>query len=191
MSTKTEYLGSRGEYFHLYNRGVNHGKIFHCKDNYAFFLGRMEKFRGPGLHIVAYCLMPTHFHFLVRQDEPGAISDFIALISKSYALALNKYLNRTGHLFGGKYKLKHVDDEDYLQHVSRYIHLNPVRAHLVRRPEDWPYSSCREYYGLRESRLVFMDPILAEFRDAQTYRKFIQAYVPEDKERISEYLVEE
>jgi|WetSurMetagenome_2_1015567.scaffolds.fasta_scaffold597378_1 putative transposase len=189
MSAKTDFLESTGLYFHIYNRGVGKSRIFKDDRNYEFFLGRMSKYLDPSLPIIAYCLMPNHFHFLLRQDAPRRLSNYMGLVCKSYVLAFNKCFERSGHLFEGKYKLRHVDEEGYLLHLSRYIHLNPVRARLAKHAEDWPYSSCREYYGLRENRIVCCGPILQEFGDSEGYKKFIEAYVSEDKNRIAKYLL--
>ncbi len=93
--------------------------------------------------------------------------------------------SRTGHLFEGKYKLKHVGEEQYLIHLSRYIHLNPVRARLVKHAEDWIYSSCQEYYGLRTGELVHCESLLSELGDAATYRRFVEGYIPEDRNKLT------
>jgi len=189
MSIKTPYLESKGEYFHIYNRGVNRSRIFVDNRNYEFFLERMEKYLDPELPIIAYCLMPNHFHILLRQDAPRAMSNYLGLVCKSYVKAFNNCFGRTGHLFEGKYKFRHVDEEGYLFHLSRYIHLNPVRAQLVKHAEDWPHSSCRAYYGLNENRVLCCGLILSEFGNSEGYKEFVEAYVPEEKKRIAKYLV--
>jgi REP element-mobilizing transposase RayT len=72
--------------------------------------------------------MPNHFHFVLRQDRPKDLSEFMGNLCKSYAKAINNRLDRSGHLSESKYKLKHVDEEMHLLHLSRYMHLNPVAA---------------------------------------------------------------
>jgi len=158
--------------------------------NYQFFLQRMNKFSDVGLRIVAYCLMPNHFHFLVRQDEPRTLSSFLGLLCKSYVMAFNKCFGRSGHLFEGKYKLKHVDHEEYLQYLSRYIHLNPVRAHLVKKAEDWLYSSCREYYGLRKKGIVCTELVLSDFGSIEEYKKFMETNDLKEDDTFSRYLIQ-
>ena len=133
MSIKTQYLQSVGEYFHVYNRGVNRERIFFEERNYTYFLRRMrESVESSAVTVIAYCLMPNHFHLLLRQEEQYALSDFMKGVCDGYAKAINNARKRSGHLFEGKYKLKHVTDEKYLIHITRYIHMNPVRAQLVR-----------------------------------------------------------
>jgi REP element-mobilizing transposase RayT len=96
VSTKTQFLETTGEYFHVYNRGVSRTRIFLDNRNYEYFLERMEKYLDPAVPIVAYCLMPNHFHFLLRQDNQRALSNYLGLVCKSYVKALNKSLGRSG-----------------------------------------------------------------------------------------------
>jgi putative transposase len=191
MSSKSKYLQSVGEYFHIYNRGVNRGAIFFEKRNYDFFVKRMtEFFPASGISFVAYCLMPNHYHFLLRQDEPNLISEYIGSVCKSYVQAINVEKKRSGHLFEGKYKIKHVNKFSYLLHLSRYIHLNPVTAGLVQRLEKWEYSSFLNYCGLRENGIVDTGIILQEFKKRENYIKFIQDYNPPPKD-LFQYLFDE
>lgn len=190
MPTKTDLLPSVGKYFHLYNRGVNREHIFFQDRNYDYFVGRMAKyFPGSGVTMLAYCLMPNHFHLLVRQDEPYSISSLMKGICDGYAKAINRQLKRSGHLFEGKYRIKHIDDDSYLLHLSRYIHLNPVAARLVRSATEWIHSSCREYCGLRENQLVATDVILSQFGSHGKYLKFLEEFTLRDKEKAQRYLL--
>ena len=115
------------EYYHLYNRGHNRERIFFERENYIFFLHRLRKYLVPILDVVAYCLMPTHYHLLVHAgvDDLSSIMQPFAL---SYTKAINKRLGRVGALFQGRFKAVRVDREAYVVHLSRYIHLNPVTA---------------------------------------------------------------
>ena len=88
--------------------------------------------------------MPNHYHLTVIPLNDGEIEKAMQKISTGYTRAINKSLNRTGHLFSGRYKSKLIPDDNYLIHLVRYIHLNPVRAGLVDRLEDWEFSSYRE-----------------------------------------------
>jgi len=96
----------------------------------------MRKYLVPILDVVAYCLMPTHYHLLVLLKE-AELSHRMQLFSISYTKAMNARYDRVGALFQGAFQAKHVNRNDYLVHLSRYIHLNPVLAGLVERPEDW------------------------------------------------------
>jgi len=149
-----------GEYYHLYNRGNNRECIFYERENYGFFLRRLRKYLVPILDVVAYCLMPTHYHLLILLEEVD-LSHRMQLFSISYTKAMNKRYDRVGSLFQGAFQAKHVDGNDYLVHLSRYIHLNPVMAGLVKRPEDWEFSSYREYIDLRNGTLPQPEIVLS------------------------------
>ena len=102
-------------------------------------------------------------------------------LSVSYTKAINKRYDRVGSLF----QAKHVTEDAYLVHLSRYVHLNPVLADLSSRPEEWEYSSYREYIGLRGGTLPEPGIVLAYFGSPAAYRTFVQAYVPKDRQRIA------
>ena len=190
MSNKTSFIQSSGTYLHVYNRGVNREPLFFDSDNYYFFLQRLNDYLpDSGISIIAYCLMPNHFHLLVHQHRSEAISRYVGRVCKSYVQAINKRKNRTGHLFENKYKAKLIDDVAYLLHLSRYIHLNPVRAGLVEKVGDWPYSSYESFIDRNDSS-VCVEPqvILQEFKEPSEYRDFIESYRQGDKEKILKYL---
>ena len=192
MSTKTKNLQSRDEFFHIYNRGVDKNDIFFCERNFLYFRQRMLKANEPSLlEIVAYCLMPNHFHFIIRQLEPFGISGFMRNVCDGYTKAINKERSRSGHLFESKYKMKHIDNDLYLFHLSRYIHLNPVRACLVDLPEEWPHSSCRTYYGLQRDPVITMQLVLQQCRGLTNYKNFVKGYLPQDREKIKTVLFNE
>ncbi len=106
----------------------------------------------------------------------------------SYTKAMNKRYDRVGALFQGAYRHKHVSENDYLVHLSRYIHLNPVIEGLVERPEDWEFSSYREYVGLRDATLPRPRIVLTQFTSANAYGEFVDSYMPKDRATISDLL---
>lgn len=190
MSIKTKYILSSGEYFHVYNRGVAKGKIFFSDRNYRYFIRRInEAFEEDYLEIIAYCLMPNHFHFIFFQKRPLGISDFIKAVCNGYVKAINKERQRSGHLFEGKYKIKKIDSNEYILHLSRYIHLNPVRAKLVSKPDEWLFSSYKEYIGSMKSGNISPDIILKQFRNTSQYQQFVEDYVLEDRKKITPLLL--
>ena len=132
------------QFYHIYNRGNNHENIFFESRNYLYFLQRLLEIFNNKIDLIAYCLMPNHYHLTVIPLNDGEIEKAMQKISTGYTRAINKSLNRTGHLFSGRYKSKLIPDDNYLIHLVRYIHLNPVRAGLVDRLEDWEFSSYRE-----------------------------------------------
>lgn len=179
-----------GEYYHLYNRGNNFQPIFFERENYLYFLRQLRKYLlAETLEIVAYCLMPNHYHLLVHlktDDLSGQMQRF----ALSYTKAINKRYSRVGSLFQGRFKAVHVDRNEYLLHLSRYIHLNPVAARLVQRPDDWEFSSYREFIGLRDGTLPQPDVVLSQFRSPDDYRLFVESYVESDKEIIEHLMLD-
>ena len=162
-------------YYHIYNRGVNRQPIFLAKHNWGFFIQRLrEYFTDEKVAIIAYCLMPNHFHLLVRVLCDNFGLDVMQPFSTSYTKAINKEQGRVGSLFQGRYKGKYVDKEGYLIHLSRYIHLNPVTAGLVTHPADWPFSSYQDYVGLRQGTLPKPEIVLSQFASVADYAAYVE-----------------
>jgi putative transposase len=177
-----------GQYYHLYGRGNSHQHIFLERESYLYFLRQLRKYLVPEVfHVVAYCLMPNHYHLLVylRSDELSAQMKWFLL---SYATAINKRYSRSGALFEGRFRSALVENDSYLLHLSRYIHLNPVLADLVLHPEDWEFSSYQEYVGLRDGTLPVPDIVLSQFPSQAAYREFVASYVESDH-RVIDHLV--
>jgi REP-associated tyrosine transposase len=173
-----------GQYYHIYNRGVEKRAIFACEENYRFLLRRIKEFLPDySVTIIAYCLMPNHYHFLVRADEDGGISPFLQRLFNSYTQAFNQQEKRSGALFEGRAKSVLIDKNSYLFHIARYIHLNPVRAGLTKRPEDWVYSNYLEFIGLRKDPLYDDSFVYEQFGTPPEYRKFVEDAIPDEIER--------
>ncbi len=124
--------------------------------------------------VLAYCLMPNHYHMLItlRTDD---FAERMQRFGTSFTKAVNSRFRRTGVLFEGRFKAIHVDDDSYLLHLTRYLHLNPVVANLVGTAEDWEFSSYCEYIGRRSGTLPQPEKILAVFGDSQRYRHFVES----------------
>lgn len=179
-----------GQYYHVYNRGVNHHPIFVTNENYRFLLRRMRVFLPLyPIQIVAYCLMPNHYHFLVSVLQDGALSSFFQRLFNSYSQALNHQLQRTGTLFEGRMKSKHVVDDAYVYALVRYIHLNPVLAGLVDKPGEWPYSDYQAWAGAGSVENFDAEFRAMFFSSPEEYRQFAMADIPDAIERkLAKYL---
>ena len=181
-----------GHYYHIYNRGANRENIFFRQDNYTYFLRLVKKYSLKyQIAIIAYCLMPNHYHFLLRQDGEAQISQFIGVLFNAYAQALNRQNGRSGALFEGRFKDVHVDDDAYLLHLCRYIHGNPVKAGLVMLPEHWAFSNYMEWIGERPGKLVDAAFVDAFFPRRVDYQEFVLDYlrgIDELPEDIKQYL---
>ena len=163
----------KDNFYHLYNRGNNYENIFFEEKNYFFFINRITKYFEDNIEIIAYALMPNHYHFIIKSNLDDYLEIAMQKFSTSYTKAINKSLGRVGHLFQGRYKTKLVPENNYLLHLSRYIHLNPVRANFVRKPEEWKFSSYQDYVGLRNSTFLHKSIITDQIED---YRDFVNTF---------------
>ncbi len=176
-----------GQFYHFYNRGAHRRSIFCEEDNYIFVLRKMKHYcRKLALTLIAYCLMPNHYHWLIRQDGEHRAGLLPQRVFNSYTKAYNKRYDHSGTLFEGNYKVIHVQEEAHLLHLCRYIHANPVKDGLVARLTDWPYSNYPEWIGIREGTLVNRAFIRAYFETPDAYRRFVRDYL--EMRRESEYL---
>ena len=185
---KTIY--TTGEIYHIYNRGVNRQEIFFEERHWEFFLKRLRVYFTPDrAEILAYCLMPNHYHLLVYMMTDEFSKQVMQPFGTSYTKAINKDQKRVGPLFQGSFKGIHVESGSYLLHLSRYIHRNPVDVGLATHPEDWVYSSYRDYIGLRLGTLPKMDLILDAFQSASDYAAFVNDVNVKD-DSIKELMLE-
>ncbi|OGD63674.1 hypothetical protein A2215_02055 [Candidatus Berkelbacteria bacterium RIFOXYA2_FULL_43_10] len=125
------------------------------------------------INVVACCLMPTHIHFTMEQISDNGISKFMSKILNSYARYFNRKYKRNGPLWAGRFKSELVKDDDQLLHLTRYIHLNPTSAKLVKNPEDWMYSSYCEYLGIdsQQNTVCVFDKFIEVV--PEDYKKFV------------------
>jgi putative transposase len=160
------------EFYHIYNRGNNSQPIFFKEDNYLFFIKKIRDQLSPVSEIISYCLMPNHFHLIIKATENSIatrntfggkpMQEFayrIGILLSSYSQAINKQNSTSGSLFQQKTKVKILSEqvegkkESYLEHCFFYIHNNPIRAKLVSKLKDWPYSSWPDYTGKQNGTL--------------------------------------
>jgi REP element-mobilizing transposase RayT len=152
---------SEDSLYHIYNRGNNQQRIFFTRENYFYFLQKARTYLEPCADFLAWCLMPNHFHFLIQANvetcrkvqktnyEISSFSEGMRKTLSSYTKGLQIQQRFTGSLFQQKTKCKCLDKGDYGERVFHYIHQNPVRAGLVKKMEDWEFSSFRDYAALR------------------------------------------
>lgn len=197
---------AKGELYHVFNRGVAKRPIFTQKRDYQKFLEAISfyQFSSPPIRLskflilsqegktdilksltwtgkkliemACYCLMPNHFHFLLRQLEDDGISIFMGQIQNSYTKYFNAKRERIGPLLQGRFKAVRVESEQQLTHLSRYIHLNPYSSFLVEPLEKlkkYPWSSFPNY--LENDKVDFLNKniVLNLFENREEYQKFI------------------
>jgi REP element-mobilizing transposase RayT len=165
---------SSHHYYHLYNRTINQELLFKEKENYIYFLRNFRSRFDQLLSIHAWCLMPTHFHFLicVKTKNTDHLPNLIGTHLSAYTKAVNKRYERHGSLFQRPTKAIHVDDPNYLITLLTYIHQNPVRANLVANLEDWPFSSYLDLAGFRNGTLADKSIVDAHFHSKKEFINF-------------------
>lgn len=200
-------------YYHLYNRGVAKQKIFRNSLDYKVFLKylkealteqKLEKIniyiRGRSfqalpkpiknfqkeIELIAYCLMPNHFHFLIKQGNQTSMESFMRSVITRYASYFNKKYDRVGPLFQGRYKAVLVQKDEYLLHLTRYIHLNPEE---LNKDLAISYSSYSEYLKVRKTSWVnpevvlkfFLTKTLPGMVKINSYKSFVENYKRDSK----------
>lgn len=186
-------------YYHVYARGASRKDIFLDEEDYRVFLNLCKRYlsREPmtdrlgreyknfydNVELLAFCLMPNHFHLLFYQDEAGAISHLMRGVMTSYSGYFNRKYSRSGALFESRYKSSRISDDAYLMHISRYIHLNPKQW------RTWSWSSLANYLGRAESDWLRPERITELFASREMYEKFVADY--EDSQRMIEAIKHE
>ena len=212
--------------YHIYNRGVEKRIIFQDEQDYKTFLKYLKEalsapkdkkdllvditlkgdtFKGMArqpknffgkIDLIAYCLMPNHFHFLLKQTSKIDLKAFIQSVAIRYSMFFNKKYKRVGALFQSTYKAILILDDPYLLHLSRYIHLNPSEffSDLTK-----AYSSYADYLGIRTTLWIKPDFILSHFGQATlpflknitTYQSFVEEYQKSSAEFLGDLTLEE
>lgn len=170
MSIRTPPI-DLGSIYHIYNRGVNKGLIFFNEKNYQYFIYKMAYHFQEKASVLAYCLMPNHFHLIIKVIDSNFIQKGLQPFMIAYSRAINNEQNRIGPLFQGHYQSNLIDDDSYLLECIKYIHLNPVKAGIVERPQDWQFSSYKQY--LSNNKLTMIDSSFI-FHFFDTINEFVE-----------------
>jgi|SRR3989344_2162986 len=182
-------------FYHIFNRGVEKRLTFQDSRDFRRFLkiltyyqyeGRKPSFSNISsdqlenvyrneklVEVICYCLMPNHFHLLVKQLKDDGIVKFMSQIGNAYTRYFNTRYSRIGALFQGAYKAVIMESDEQLIHVSRYIHLNPIVGMLVKDLKTYEWSSYYDYVGLKNEKLVNKSEIINFFKGPQEYDKFV------------------
>lgn len=185
--------------YHIYNRGVEKRKIFLDDQDYKVFLSYLKDYLSPiqqgatlryrdltgkyvdEITLLGFCLMPNHYHLLIKQKNKDSIKNFTRSLFTRYSMYFNKRYSRVGSLFQGIYKGTNVINKEHLLYVSKYIHLNPkeFQMNLSR-----AYSSYSDYLGITNTKWLNKNIILREFNSStymkyhkiETYKQFVEEY---------------
>jgi putative transposase len=205
-------------YYHIYNRGIEKKEIFKNEDDCRIFLHYISLYLSPvdeilklypdnvrirrfislnlsqEVDLLSFALMPNHFHFLVKQKNKDGIIKFTRRLMTSYAMYFNKKYDRVGTLFQGRYKAVNVDRDEYLLHLSRYIHLNP--ADINSNLDFNKYSSYSYFIGLKNASWIKPKEILDYFSlksddlKSSSYKNFVEDYMTDPKEILGEIAID-
>lgn len=224
MTTSRKTILANDHFYHVFSRGIDRRPTFTTKWELKRAIETLKYYRFRNLtlklsqylnlpeierqktsqelvkkdeklvEIVAFCIMPNHFHFLLKQVQNNGISRFVANFTNSYTKYFNTIHQRNGPLFEGLFKAVLVETDEQFVHLSRYIHLNPVASLLVdeARLEEYRWSSLQEYLRKTSESICTKDYILSFFKSINEYRKFLLdqvAYV-QQLEKIKHLLIE-
>ncbi len=188
--------------YHIFNRGIEKREIFLSSDDYRRFFLNLNYFidskgndqisklspkeqnnilglaiDNPKVELLVYCIMPNHFHLILKQTSEGGITKFVGDTSNSYSKYFNTKYNRVGPLFQGRFKAVVVSDNEHLIHLSRYIHLNPFVADIVPDPFKYIWSSLNNYITNNKCRSCNPELILGVFLNKPNiYQEFVSDY---------------
>jgi putative transposase len=215
--------------YHVYNRGTEKRNVFlDDADHYRFihylyelsnanFNHNLSRDIEGGLallnsnsrdllvEIIAFCLMPNHFHLILRQLQENGIAQFMQKLGTGYTMYFNKKNKRSGSLFQGTFKAIQIEHDEYLMHLSRYIHINPVELiesgwkkegiknweRINEFLENYRWSSYLDYIGIKNFPSVTnRNVIMSSFPDGQSYKNFINQWLDNDLEFIKETILE-
>lgn len=184
-------------FYHVFNRGSRKQNIFLNDNDYQRFLEKTKKYKEKfKISILVYCLLPNHFHFILQQSSTIPISNFLHSVTNSYGKYFNIKNELIGPLFQGRFRAKLIESEEYLLHLSRYIHLNPSPFLSSKEKfSNYPYSSYQFYTGtgkIDKENIVNKEIILSYFSKTQpylSYKSFVEGK-EKDFENISHLILE-
>ncbi|KKQ17919.1 MAG: hypothetical protein US31_C0013G0002 [Berkelbacteria bacterium GW2011_GWA1_36_9] len=165
----TEFLYKYSDYLELADQYRTH------------FVDRLKTTSPKLVEIVAYCIMPTHIHLILKQNKENGISKYMAKVFNSYTRYFNVRHQRKGPLWEGKFKNILVGNDDQMLHLTRYIHLNPTSASLVKKPEDWEFSSYYEYINNPKNSAICDFKTIIDLNPKQ-YKNFVHDRIDYQKQ---------
>lgn len=195
-----------GGIYHIFNKSIAGYTIFNDSSEYVRMLKYIEYYslaeapcplkeylndcnnysltsrKNASVAIIAYCLMPNHFHLALKELNDNAVERFMYSVLKNYTSYFNYCHNRSGPLWQSRFQNVFVGTDEQLLHLTRYIHLNPVTAHIVNKPGMWKYSSYGEYTGITNTanRICTISPYMDV--DSTRYADFVNGHIDQQRE---------
>ncbi len=173
---------------HVVQRGHNRQAVFAEPHDYSYYLNTLKEWKGEyGVRLYGYCLMTNHVHLIIEPDNVAAMGQLMKRLAGRQTRYVNRQEFRSGTLWEGRYKSSPIDTDNYLLACCRYVELNPVRAQIVSKPEDYYWSSYRERMGLK-SQIAFLDSTSVtgkrlphELLSHETYEQFVSGGIPPEE----------
>ncbi|NDK10418.1 hypothetical protein GW846_06620 [Candidatus Gracilibacteria bacterium] len=206
--------------YHVYNRGVEERVVFLDEQDYKVFLYYLKSYLSPPeliknlpnlptglkrnipkislykeIKLFCYCLMPNHFHLMIKQLTDRAIVEFMRRLTNAYTRYFNEKYKRVGGLFQGTYKAVLVKKEDYFLHLSRYIHINILKLSQnckdkFKKLREYPYSSYQDYLGKKNTCWIYKDEMVEYFKDKKSYQDFVEDYAVDSEQILGDLILE-
>lgn len=195
---------SVGCIYHVVTRSIAEYKIFNTKDDFSRMMQVLRYYQNKNsrssfsnflksknsclleevpcqlqdlcVEIMAFCIMPTHLHLILKQLQDDGVSEYMSKILNSYSRYFNLKHKRKGPLWEGRFKSILVTSDEQLIHLTRYVHLNPVTAYLVDQPEDWLASSYKEFVYKKQGEQAKLSHIGISMSSEQ-YKEFVEGYI--------------
>lgn len=177
---RTARLARPNQYYHIYNRGANNQNIFKNRKDYLFFLDKLNQtLQKYDWQIYTYCLLPNHYHLQIKTKK-NKLGTIIQSLQTSHAIYFNHKYKHLGPVFQNRYHSVTIQDGEYFLYLSKYIHLNPVKAELVKHPQDYPYSSYNAYLNPKNNSILDTRSIRTIIgkqtsKNIQKYQQFVEA----------------
>lgn len=208
-----------GEYYHIYNQGVDKRQIFKDEKDYLKFLRNLRDLNNksfyeerkkviasqgfkelssflagmePVVEISSYALIPNHYHFILKQVADGGIPNFMHRLGTSYTNYFNKKYDRSGSLFQGPFKGIHIDNNEYLLWLSGYVNGN-IEIHKIAQAENYKWSSFKYLLGIENNEILGDTEIISsQFDKSGGFKKFVEIVIDESRKRkdLEKYLLE-
>lgn len=225
MANIRKVVLSDNQIYHIFNRAIDRQTIFTTRWEYKRALATLKYYRFANLpiklsqlinlpeeqehkiirnltqkdeklvEIIAFCLMPNHFHFILKQLQTGGISKFIANFTNSYTKYFNTKHGRKGHLFEGLFKAVLVETDEQLIHLSRYVHLNPASSFIIKEEEleSYEWSSLPEYLNLNNAGFCNKEIVLSHFFSKEEFVFFLKDHVKyaQELDKIKHLILED
>jgi putative transposase len=178
---RTARASAAGTWYHVLNRGNRFETVFHKPADYDAFVKAMaDATDRTNVDILGYCLMPNHFHVIVRTHADGDLGRWVRWLLVAHAQRYHRHYHTTGHVWQGRYKAFPVQDDDHLISVLRYVERNPLRADLVTRAEHWKWSSLQSW--INGDALLWRSP--AAVRDDKWVERVNEPLSADDLQRL-------